>query len=59
MEILGIVSLVFLVAICVLVIVGIVVASISAYDMWKKSELREDLAERRQNRRARHDTSLR
>ena len=57
MVILGIVSLVFLVAICVLVIVGIVVALISAYDMWKESKLREDLAECRQNRRSRHETS--
>ena len=52
MEILGIVSLVFLVAVCVFVIVGVVVALISAYDMWKESELREDLAERKRNRMA-------
>ena len=50
MGIFGIVSLVFLVAVCVLVIVGVVVALISAYDMWKKSKLREDLAERKLNR---------
>lgn len=52
MTTLYITSLVFLVAVCVFVIVGIVVALISAYDMWKESELREDLAERRRNRRA-------
>ena len=51
MTTLYITSLVFLIALCILVVVGVIIAVISAYDLWKESELKEDLDERKLNRR--------
>lgn len=51
MTTLYITSLVFLVVLCIIVVIGVIIAAISAYDLWKESELKADLDERRLNRR--------